>query len=35
VPNLVKTLGDEGVQNFRVIATRDKALENALTKLGA
>jgi len=35
VPNLLKTLGDEGVQNFRVIATRDKALENALTKLGA
>jgi trigger factor len=31
---LVKALGNEGVENFRVIATRDKALEEALTKLG-
>ncbi|MFN3265498.1 MAG: trigger factor [Deinococcales bacterium] len=35
VPNLLKALGDEGVQNFRVIATRDKALESALAQLGA
>jgi trigger factor len=35
VPNLLKALGDEGVENFRVIATRDKALEAALSKLGA
>jgi trigger factor len=35
VPNLVKALGDEGMQNFRVIATRDKALESALSKLEA
>ncbi|MEY4529474.1 MAG: hypothetical protein RLZZ156_195 [Deinococcota bacterium] len=35
VPNLLKALGDEGVDNFRVIATRDKALETALNKLGA
>ncbi len=35
VPNLLKALGDEGVDNFRVIATRDKALETAMAKLGA
>lgn len=35
VPNLLKALGDEGMNNFRVIATRDKAVEIALTKLGA
>jgi trigger factor len=34
VPNLLKALGNEGVENFRIIATRDKALENALAKLG-
>jgi trigger factor len=34
VPNLVKALGNEGVENFRVVATRDKALEAALAKLG-
>jgi trigger factor len=34
VPNLVKALGNEGVENFRVVATRDKALESALSKLG-
>ncbi len=35
VPNLLKALGDEGVDNFKVIATRDKALETALAKLSA
>ncbi len=35
IPNLLKALGDEGVDNFRVIATRDKALETALAKLSA
>jgi trigger factor len=34
VPNLVKALGNEGVENFRVVATRDKALETALAQLG-
>jgi trigger factor len=34
VPNLVKALGDEGMDNFRIVATRDKALEIALAKLG-
>ena len=34
VAALVKALGNEGVENFRVIATRDKALEEALVKLG-
>jgi trigger factor len=34
VPALLKALGNEGVENFRIIATRDKALEQALAKLG-
>jgi trigger factor len=34
VPRLIEALGNEGVENFRVVATRDKALEMALTKLG-
>lgn len=34
VAGLLKALGNEGVENFRVIATRDKALEQALAKLG-
>jgi trigger factor len=34
VAGLLKALGNEGVENFRIIATRDKALEEALQKLG-
>ncbi|NJK44918.1 MAG: trigger factor [Pleurocapsa sp. SU_196_0] len=34
VPRLIEALGNEGVENFRVVATRDKALEMALTKFG-
>ncbi len=35
VPNLLKALGDEGTENFRLIATRDKALETALNQISA
>ncbi len=34
VPNLIKTIGDEGVENLRILFTRDKALEQAMAKLG-
>jgi trigger factor len=32
VPNLIKTIGDEGVENLRIMFTRDRALEQAMAK---